>query len=126
MSYEDSEFSDSLETKTCPRCGQPVWTGIIWWGVNLSDEERDEWEYSPTEHVTYQCSCGCEFQPLRDGSGVVVTRAPKQGRPRKNPVQVDENGQEYFEVVVMAQGNTGRVYPPKDWIGYRVRVTKLG
>ena len=46
-------------------------------------------------------------------------------RPRKNPVQVDENGNEYIEETVTAQGNTGRVYPPKDWIGHRVRITKL-
>jgi len=47
------------------------------------------------------------------------------GRPRKNPVQVDENGQEYFEAVVTAQGTTGRLYPPKAWIGHRVRVIRL-
>lgn len=46
-------------------------------------------------------------------------------RPRKNPVQVDENGNEYIEETVTAQGNTGRVYPPKGWIGCRVRITKL-
>ncbi len=46
-------------------------------------------------------------------------------RPRKNPVQVDENGNEYIEETVTAQGNTGRVYPPKVWIGHRVRITKL-
>lgn len=46
-------------------------------------------------------------------------------RPRKNPVQVDESGHEYIDETVTAQGNTGRVYPPKDWIGYRVRITKL-
>lgn len=52
--------------------------------------------------------------------GVVLT-----GRPRKNPVQVDEQGREYFESVVTAQGTTGRLYPPKDWIGKPVRVTRL-
>jgi putative transposon-encoded protein len=46
-------------------------------------------------------------------------------RPRKNPIQIDDQGNEYFDAVVMAQGNTGRVYPPKDWIGCRVRITKL-
>jgi putative transposon-encoded protein len=46
-------------------------------------------------------------------------------RPRKSPVQVDEQGNEYIDEVVTAQGNTGRVYPPKDWIGCRVRITKL-
>ncbi|MCK9592833.1 MAG: DUF2080 family transposase-associated protein [Methanoregula sp.] len=47
------------------------------------------------------------------------------GRPRKNPIQVDDQGQEYFEETVMAQGNTGRVYPPRDWVGHRVRVTRI-
>ena len=47
------------------------------------------------------------------------------GRPRKNPVQGDENGHEYFEAVVTAQGTTGRLYPPKAWIGRRVRVTLI-
>ena len=47
------------------------------------------------------------------------------GRPRKNPVHVDENGNEYFEAVVTAQGTTGRLYPPRDWIGHRVRVTRM-
>jgi len=47
------------------------------------------------------------------------------GRPRKNPVQVDESGNEYFESVVTAQGTTGRVYPPREWIGHTVRVIKL-
>ena len=50
---------------------------------------------------------------------------PVTGRPRKNPVQVDENGQEYFEAVVTAQGTTGRIYPPREWIGSRVRVTRI-
>lgn len=47
------------------------------------------------------------------------------GRPRKNPVQVDENGREFFEAVVTAQGTTGRIYPPASWIGKRVRVVKI-
>jgi putative transposon-encoded protein len=47
------------------------------------------------------------------------------GRPRRNPVHVDENGNEYFEAVVTAQGTTGRLYPPRDWIGRRVRVTRI-
>jgi putative transposon-encoded protein len=47
------------------------------------------------------------------------------GRPRKNPVQIDESGLEYFEAIVTAQGNTGRVYPPKDWIGHKVRIIRL-
>ena len=47
-------------------------------------------------------------------------------RPRKSPVQVDESsGNEYIIETVTAQGNTGRVYPPRDWIGHRVRITKL-
>ena len=44
-------------------------------------------------------------------------------RPRKSPILTDEEGREYFEEIVTAQGNTGRVYPPKDWIGYKVRIT---
>ncbi len=47
------------------------------------------------------------------------------GRPRKSPVLRDEPGNEYFETTVMAQGTTGRIYPPKDWIGRKVRVTLL-
>lgn len=47
------------------------------------------------------------------------------GRPRKNPVQTDERGREYFDATVTAQGTTGRIYPPKDWIGKQVRVTLL-
>lgn len=47
------------------------------------------------------------------------------GRPRKNPVQEDENGNEYVEAVAMAQSNTGRVYVPSEWVGRRVRVTLL-
>jgi len=54
-----------------------------------------------------------------------MTDETPMGRPRKNPVQVDENGQEYFEAVVTAQGTTGRLYPPKAWIGHRVRVIRL-
>ena len=54
-----------------------------------------------------------------------MTDETPMGRPRKNPVQVDENGQEYFEAVVTAQGTTGRLYPPKAWIGHRVRVTRI-
>lgn len=47
------------------------------------------------------------------------------GRPRKSPVKVDENGNEYVEAVAMAQSNTGRVYVPAEWVGRRVRVTLL-
>ena len=47
------------------------------------------------------------------------------GRPRKNPIQIDDQGQEYFESVVAAQGTTGRLYPPAAWIGHRVRVTRI-
>ena len=47
------------------------------------------------------------------------------GRPRKNPVLTDDQGHEYFEAVVTAQGTTGRLYPPRDWIGHRVRVTRI-
>lgn len=47
------------------------------------------------------------------------------GRPRKNPVLTDDQGNEYFEAVVAAQGTTGRLYPPRDWIGHRVRVTRI-
>ena len=46
-------------------------------------------------------------------------------RPRKNPIQTDEQGREYFTEVVTAQGNTGRLYPPKDWIGHRVICIRL-
>ena len=54
-----------------------------------------------------------------------MTSDKPMGRPRKNPVLTDNQGQEYFEAVVTAQGTTGRVYPPKDWIGHRVRVTRI-
>jgi len=69
------------------------------------------------------------LQRLAEGSGgirrgISVTEEKPMGRPRKNPVQVDENGQEYFEAVVTAQGSTGRLYPPAAWIGHRVRVTR--
>jgi putative transposon-encoded protein len=47
------------------------------------------------------------------------------GRPRKNPVLTDDQGNEYFEAVVAAQGTTGRLYPPAAWIGSRVRVTRI-
>ena len=47
------------------------------------------------------------------------------GRPRKNPVQVDDQGREYFEATITAQGTTGRLYPPAAWIGHRVRVTRI-
>lgn len=47
------------------------------------------------------------------------------GRPRKNPVKLDENGNEYVEAVAMAQSNTGRVYVPAEWVGHRVRVTRI-
>lgn len=50
----------------------------------------------------------------------------QMGRPRKNPIQTDKTtGYEYFDEIVTAQGNTGRIYPPKDWVGYTVRVIKL-
>jgi putative transposon-encoded protein len=57
--------------------------------------------------------------------GVHMTEEKPMGRPRKNPVQVDENGQEYVEAVAMAQSNTGRVYVPAEWVGHRVRVTRI-
>ena len=47
------------------------------------------------------------------------------GRPRKNPIQIDEDGNEYFVAIVMKQGNTGRIYPPAWWVGEEVRVTKI-
>jgi len=68
---------------------------------------------------------------LHTGQDAIIDGLPREspfkpmGRPRKNPVQVDENGQEYFEAVVTAQGTTGRLYPPKAWIGHRVRVIRL-
>lgn len=46
-------------------------------------------------------------------------------RPRKSPVLIDEQGREYFEDIVMEQGTTGRLYPPRDWIGSKVRVIRL-
>ena len=54
-----------------------------------------------------------------------MTSDKPMGRPRKNPVLTDDQGQEYFEAVVTAQGTTGRLYPPRDWIGHRVRVTRI-
>lgn len=47
------------------------------------------------------------------------------GRPRKTPILVDENGNEYFDTPVIAQGTTGRIYLPKAWIGDSVRVIRL-
>ena len=47
------------------------------------------------------------------------------GRPRKNPVQVDDQGNEYVEGVVKPQSNTGAAYVPRDWCGHRVRVTRI-
>jgi len=46
-------------------------------------------------------------------------------RPRKSPILTDEQVREYFEDTVKQQGNTGRVYPPKSWVGSKVRITKL-
>lgn len=54
-----------------------------------------------------------------------MTEEKPMGRPRKNPVQVDDQGNEYVESVVMAQSNTGRIYVPAEWIGSRVRVIRL-
>jgi len=53
------------------------------------------------------------------------TELVQMGRPRKNPIQIDDQGREYFEETVTAQGNTGRIYPPKDWIGKKIRCTRL-
>jgi hypothetical protein len=47
------------------------------------------------------------------------------GRPRKSPIQTDEDGNEYFVASVMKQGNTGRIYPPAGWVGEEVKVTKI-
>jgi hypothetical protein len=54
-----------------------------------------------------------------------MTTDKPMGRPRKNPVQTDDQGNEYFDAVVAAQGTTGRLYPPAAWIGHRVRVTRI-
>ena len=54
-----------------------------------------------------------------------MTDETPMGRPRKNPVLTDDQGNEYFEAVVAAQGTTGRLYPPRDWVGHRVRVTRM-
>lgn len=48
------------------------------------------------------------------------------GRPRKNPVLTDDQGNKYIESVVKTQGKTsGGVYLPASWIGHRVRVTRI-
>ena len=57
-----------------------------------------------------------------------VDDLPRMGRPRKTPLKKTEyNGEmkDCFEEVVKAQGNTGRLYPPKDWIGSTVIVIRL-
>lgn len=54
-----------------------------------------------------------------------MTLDKPMGRPRKSPVQTDDQGREYFEAMVAAQGTTGRLYPPAAWVGSRVRVVKL-
>jgi len=51
-----------------------------------------------------------------------MTEKP-MGRPRKSPIKLIEyNGEmrECFEDIVTAQGTTGRIYPPKSWIGKKV------
>ena len=62
---------------------------------------------------------------LSHHKGYYVLEFPAH-RPRKNPVQTDDRGNEYVETVVKTQGKTsGGVYLPVSWIGHRVRVIRL-
>jgi len=47
------------------------------------------------------------------------------GRPRKSPVQEDQDGHRYVEVMVRAKGNTGAALVPVSWVGRTVRVTLM-
>jgi len=57
--------------------------------------------------------------------GIIFMTEKPMGRPRRNPIQIDESGNRYVEESVISQSNTGRVYVPSDWVGLRVRVTLL-
>lgn len=68
-----------------------------------------------TDHTSASC---CNIR-------IKMTEKP-MGRPRKNPVQVDEAGREFVEATVKTQGKTsGGVYLPAAWVGRRVRVTLI-
>lgn len=62
MSYTDSTY----ETHTgmeCPDCGCMVYEYTQYWGVNLSDEEREKWE-AEGPHAAFDCPlCGIRFHP---------------------------------------------------------------
>lgn len=88
-----------------------------------------DWQSLPPEFAPDDVET-VDWVELQTGSPAVLYDglpriAPFMGRPRKNPVKRDAEGREFFEAVVKAQGTTGRLYPPKDWIGHTVRVIRL-
>jgi len=95
--------------------------------VNTIYKLADKMEINSFEDKGDQCAVISILDRLKSSGikldGREIVRP--MGRPRKNPVLTDDQGQEYFEAVVTAQGTTGRLYPPRDWIGHRVRVTRI-
>jgi putative transposon-encoded protein len=52
-----------------------------------------------------------------------IRKGPKGGREEK--VKFEVYGEEMLQKKVSLSGNSGRIYPPPDWVGHQVKIIRI-